>query len=361
MIEIKKSEFKVFENKKVLVTGHTGFKGSWLCLWLSLLGSKIMGISNSQREKNSNFHLFNLKKKLIDKNFDIRNYKLLKKNLRSFKPDYIFHLAAQAIVKNSYIEPKQTWESNTIGTLNILESARTLKQRCTIIMITSDKVYKNLETNKGYKESDQLGGFDPYSASKASADIAINSYSKSFFNNGNIKIATARAGNVVGGGDWSNDRLIPDCIRYTLKKKKVVIRNPNSTRPWQHVLDILDGYLALAKKLNKNHNLSGEAFNFGPDGKNIRVAEVVRKMKKYWNNINIKVKKKSNFKEAKLLKLSVRKAKKFLNWKCKLQIDLIVKLTTNWYLEFRKNKNNIEHISIQQIKYFELLKWKKKH
>tara|TARA_B100000963_G_C22550434_1_gene636521 strand:- start:241 stop:1326 length:1086 start_codon:yes stop_codon:yes gene_type:complete len=359
MLNKLNSNFKNFKNKKVLITGHTGLKGSWLCLWLHILNAKILGISNSHRDKDSNYKLFNLNNKIIDKNFDIRNYDILKNTIRKFKPDYIFHLAAQALVKESYQNPKDTWGSNTIGTINILESLRELNQKCTVVMITSDKVYKNLEIKRGYTEKDILGGNDPYSASKASADIAINSYSKSFYLNKKIKVAIARAGNVVGGGDWSDNRLIPDCAKFTLKGKKVIIRNPNSTRPWQHVLDILNGYLTLANALNRKNKIAGQAFNFGPEGKGIKVIEIVKKMKQSWGKIDFKIIKKSKFKEAKLLKLNINKAKKILKWKCVLNTNLLIKLTADWYLNYSKKKKTIEKISTDQIIFFETLKWKK--
>ena len=342
-----------FKGKKVVITGHTGFKGSWLSLWLHSLNAKILGISNSNREKFSNFSLFNLKDKIIDKNIDLRKFNKLKKVIKRFEPDYIFHLAAQAIVKKSFEDPKKTWESNTMATINLLESLKVLKKQCVVVMITSDKVYKNLEIERGYKENDLLGGHDPYSASKASADIAIKSYSESFFNNSNIKIVIARAGNVIGGGDWSEGRLIPDCMKSCLKNKKVFIRSPNSTRPWQHVLDVLYGYLTLALKLKNNSSISGNAFNFGPSGYNFRVLKVVKLMKKEWNKLDYKILKIKNFKESKLLKLNSSKSKKILKWKCFLNIRTSVLFTVKWYKSFSNNKYNVENLSINQIKEFQ--------
>ena len=230
--------YNYFKNKRVLVTGHTGFKGSWLVSWLNILGSKVMGISLDP--PNGENHFKSLKKNLniIDKRGDIRNQVFLKKQIKKFKPDIVFHLAAQAIVSTSYDFPKKTFETNVIGTLNILSVLSELNKKCTAILITSDKCYKNIEVTKGYKETDELGGDDFYSSSKASAELLINSFYKSFVKDKNkvLKIATARAGNVVGGGDWSENRLIPDIVKHYFSNNKISIRNPNSTRPWQHVL-----------------------------------------------------------------------------------------------------------------------------
>ena len=245
--------YKQFKNKTVLVTGHTGFKGSWLTLWLVLLGAKVIGLSINFPSNPSHFNLMKLQKKINHKKIDIRNLKLLKKIFRRYQPDYVFHLAAQSLVKKSYSEPIYTWGTNTMGTLNILESLRELKKNCVAVLITSDKSYKNVEIKRGYKENDILGGGDPYSSSKASAELAIQSYISSFFSSKKTKvlIGIARAGNVIGGGDWSENRLVPDCAKSWSKNKKVLIRNPRSTRPWQHVLEAIWGYLLLASDLKK--------------------------------------------------------------------------------------------------------------
>ena len=255
----------IFYNKKVLITGHTGFKGSWLSLWMHKLGANVIGISKDIPTKPSHYLSSGLNKFVKNKNIDIQNKKQLHSFIKTLKPDFIFHLAAQAIVKKSYEDPKQTWESNVIGTVNILEGVKRLKKKIIIIIITSDKVYKNLEINRGYHEKDILGGEDPYSASKSAADLATQSYCKTIFkNHSNIRIAIARAGNVIGGGDWSVGRIIPDCIRSWSKNRRVNIRNPKSTRPWQHIFDVLNGYITLAIYLSRNKNLNGETFNFGP-------------------------------------------------------------------------------------------------
>jgi CDP-glucose 4,6-dehydratase len=227
---------KIFKNKKILITGHTGFKGSWLTLWLSLLGARVTGISFGYPTFPSHFKVIKIAKRINHKILDIRNFQNIKKTIKKIQPDFIFHLAAQSLVQTSYKDPLLTWSSNTLGSINILESLKVIKKNCNVIMITSDKSYKNLEIKRGYKENDLLGGYDPYSASKASAELAIQSYVNSYFNkNKNIKICIARAGNVIGGGDWSKNRIIPDCYKSWSKNKRAIIRNPNSTRPWQHV------------------------------------------------------------------------------------------------------------------------------
>ena len=239
-----------FRNKKIIVTGHTGFKGSWLTLCLNLLGAKVLGISKDYPTSPSHFKDLNIKKNIQNKIFDITNLKKTKKIFKEFQPDYVFHLAAQAIVSKSFRDPISTFNTNTIGTLNVLESLREVK-KCKAVIITSDKSYKNLEIKRGYSENDIIGGNDPYSGSKGAAELIINSYIKSFFiNKKRIKIAIARAGNVIGGGDWSTDRIIPDCVKSWYKNKKITIRSPKSTRPWQHVLDAIRGYLILAIKLD---------------------------------------------------------------------------------------------------------------
>ena len=284
--------YKQFKNKKVLITGHTGFKGSWLTSWLVMLGAKVTGLSINIPTTPSHFKAIKLKNKINHKKVDIRNLKLLKKTFKKYQPDYVFHLAAQSLVKKSYYDPIYTWETNTIGTLNVLESLREIKKNCIAVLITSDKSYKNLEIKRGYKENDILGGKDPYSASKASAELAIQSHISSFFplKKTKVLVGIARAGNVIGGGDWSENRLIPDCVKSWSKNKRVLIRNSQSTRPWQHILEAVRGYLLLALTLKKNKKLHGEAFNFGPENtKNYSVIFLIKLMKKYWKEISWKM------------------------------------------------------------------------
>ena len=347
-----KENLKIFKNKKILITGHTGFKGSWLSLWFKSLGADVMGVSIDIPTKPSHFKLINLEKKIKNKFVDITDLKKLKKIFVTFKPDYVFHLAAQSLVKKSYKNPLFTYYTNAIGTLNVMESLVSLRNNCIAVIITSDKSYKNLEIERGYKETDVLGGADPYSASKASAELIIQSYFKSYLNDKkNIRIAVARAGNVIGGGDWSEDRLIPDCVRSWSKNEKVIIRNPDSTRPWQHVLDALYGYIILSINLRKNIKLNGQAFNFGPSmSNNYKVIDVLKLVKKLWQNILwkiIKVKRREF--ESSLLKLNSSKANSILKWRCNLSFKESIYFTTEWYRYFYTKKKNMYDFSIKQI------------
>ncbi len=347
-----KENLKIFKNKKILITGHTGFKGSWLSLWFKSLGADVMGVSIDIPTKPSHFKLINLEKKIKNKFVDITDLKKLKKIFVTFKPDYVFHLAAQSLVKKSYQNPLFTYYTNAIGTLNVMESLISLRNNCIAVIITSDKSYKNLEIERGYKETDVLGGADPYSASKASAELIIQSYFKSYLNDKkNVRIAVARAGNVIGGGDWSEDRLIPDCVRSWSKNEKVIIRNPDSTRPWQHVLDALYGYITLSINLRKNIKLNGQAFNFGPSmNNNYKVIDVLKLVKKLWQNILwkiIKVKKREF--ESSLLKLNSSKANSILKWKCNLSFKESIYFTTEWYKYFYTKKKNMYDFSTKQI------------
>ena len=350
------NNFKIFKNKKILITGHTGFKGSWLTLCLKLCGAKILGISNKFKSKPAHFNVCSDLKEIKSVNLDIKNFNKFNKVVNKFKPDFIFHLAAQAIVKNSLKNPLETWFSNTIGTLNLLEILRKYKKKTNVVIITSDKVYYNVEKKGPYKETDRLGGKDPYSASKAGAEIAIKSYYESFLKDKkNIKFATARAGNVIGGGDWSEGRLIPDCVKAWSKGKPVTIRNFSSTRPWQHVLEVVNGYMTLAYMISKEKKLNGESFNFGPSTtRNYKVADCLIEIKKNWPSIFWKKAKTINkFKEAGLLKLDSKKSYKHLKWKTRMSFDETIFLTAEWYKNFY---NKREVISIDQIRnYFKRL------
>ena len=351
---------KYFSNKTVLVTGHTGFKGSWLTLWLKILGAKVVGLSINIPTTPSNFKVLKLESKINHKRIDVRNLKLLKKIFKKYQPDYVFHLAAQSLVKKSYSNPTYTWETNTIGTLNVLESLKEIKKNCVAVLITSDKSYRNLEIKRGYHENDILGGKDPYSASKASAELAIQSHISSYFPPKKTKvfIGIARAGNVIGGGDWSEDRLIPDCMKSWSKNKKAMIRNPQSTRTWQHVLEAIGGYLLFATSIKKNKKLHGEAFNFGPNNSNnYQVIHVVKLMKKYWKKISWKVvnKNKNKFYESNLLKLNCNKAKTYLRWKSILSFKETIYMVTSWYKNYYSQPKKIYQISFDHIKEYEKL------
>ena len=356
------SLLKNFNGKKVIITGHTGFKGSWLTLWLIHLGAKVTGISDRTPTNPSNFEANQLKKKINHFKFDIRNKKKFLFIINKIKPDYIFHLAAQSLVKKSYKNPVETFETNTFGTLNLLETLKKVKfkKKCSVVIITSDKSYKNLEIKRGYKENDRLGGYDPYSASKACAELIIQSYINSFLkDNKRLFISIARAGNVIGGGDWSADRLIPDCIRSIQKKRKLKVRFAKSTRPWQHVLEAIFGYMILAIKQKNDNKINGNAFNFGPNNKSsLSVIGLVKEFKKKWPILNWQiVKSKKKIFESGLLKLNSDKALRILNWKCLMNANQTIILLVNWYKFFfeKKRKTSMYDYSINQIKFYEKL------
>ena len=346
-------KFTCFNKKKIIITGHTGFKGSWLLAWLTKLNADVIGISNGIPTNPSHFNIINLKRKTVW--IDVRDQKKLEKKIISFQPDFIFHLAAQSLVFESTKNPVETWTTNLLGTINVLESIRKLKKKCAVVLVTSDKCYENLEIDRGYKENDRLGGSDPYSASKASTEIMIKSYIKTFFRgNKKIRIATARAGNVIGGGDWSDSRIIPDCVKAWSKKKTIIIRSPHSTRPWQHVLEPLRGYLTLAKNLYYSEKLHGESFNFGPSTltKKKKVIDVVKHFSQFWVSPKWKVVRIKNSIEAKLLSLNCSKAKKKLGWSSILTSDQALELTSEWYNNYYNEEKSSKN-TFSQINFYE--------
>ena len=330
----------VYKDKTVFITGHTGFKGSWLAFWLTKMGAKIIGYSLNPPTNPNHFEL--LKGDYISIIGDIRDKEFLQKAISKHKPDIVFHLAAQPIVRLSYENPVETFETNVIGTLNVFEVCRKSHSVKAIINVTSDKCYENKEWIWGYRESDPMGGYDPYSASKGCSEILTSSYRNSFFNvddygkKHNTLLASARAGNVIGGGDWAQDRLIPDIIRSTAKGEKVVIRNPKATRPWQHVLEPLSGYLTLGWKLLEGKKEFAVGWNFGPELKNnVPVSEIVNNSKKYWKNIAFtELKSNNSVHEANLLMLDCSKANKLLKWKSIWDFPQTLKKTIEWYKMF---------------------------
>jgi CDP-glucose 4,6-dehydratase len=343
----------IYKDKTVVVTGHTGFKGGWLISWLRILGARVVGISLDPSTQPTLFHIVDKDHLSHDYRVDIRNLKELEKILTECKPDFIFHLAAQALVKNSYFDPVNTWTTNVMGTVNLLESMRSLENPCIGILITSDKCYENLEWAWGYRETDRLGGIDPYSASKAAAEIAISSYVRSFFQDSLIKIVSVRAGNVIGGGDWSPERIVPDCVKSWSKGESVSLRNPFSTRPWQHVLEPLGGYLLLGSQLAIRPELHGESFNFGPPAQQDRsVLDLVKEMSKYWTDVrwqNIS-EKNLNEHEAGLLKLSCDKVLNLLDWRAAMVFEQTVELTSQWYKDFYQKDVPMSEVMQLQIK-----------
>ena len=303
-----------YKNKKVLITGVTGFKGSWLALILLQFGAKVYGIGHNPNRNKKLFYDLNLQKKIKLKIIDINNYDSLLNYSKKIKPVIIFHLAAQPLIYESYRSPYETINVNSLGTLNILDISKNLKSLKSLICVTSDKCYKSNNSTRGFVEDDKLGGEDPYSASKAAAEIFINSYSKTYFDKLNIGVASARAGNVIGGGDWSLNRLIPDIVKSLVNNKKITIRNPNFNRPWQHVLEPLYGYLLLGIKLYQKPKKFSGAYNFGPRPNTVTsVLEVVKHLIKFWGKGSCHVKK-SNFYEQKNLQLNITKAKKLLKY-----------------------------------------------
>ena len=356
------SYLDLFKKKKIIVTGHTGFKGSWLVSWLNILDAKILGISNGIPTDPSNYEISNINSLVKNCNVDIRDTKKVRKIVNDFKPDFIFHLAAQALVGKSYKNQIETLATNSIGSASLLESLLNYKDNLVLIMITSDKVYDNKEWIWGYRETDQLGGSDPYSISKSMAELAIRSYLLSSFNlkKSKVRIGIGRAGNVIGGGDWAENRVVPDCIKAWSLKKTVSIRNPLATRPWQHVLEPLSGYLKLAANLYKSKKFHGEAYNFGPNhDNNFTVKELIKKMSLQWpgSKWNYKSMKNVSFKESGLLKLNCEKSLNDLNWMPTLDFEQTIKMTIDWYRYYNEtNGLNMQNFNNDQIlKYMNIL------
>ena len=345
----------VFKNKKVLVTGHTGFKGSWLCLWLTSLGADVIGVSKDVPSNPSHFTSANISCNVKDHRLDIRDASALRAVVLDEEPDFVFHLAAQALVRPSYESPLETIVTNAVGAANVLDALRALSKPAIAIMVTSDKAYDNVEWAWGYRETDRLGGKDPYSASKGMAELAIRAFVDSYFKDYNspIKIGIARAGNVIGGGDWAVDRMVPDCMQAWAKNDEVQIRSPQATRPWQHVLEPLSGYLLLATALVENACLHGEAYNFGPPAnQNYPVCEVIDEMANHWDQVQWKdvSEIQAHPHEAGLLRLNCDKALLDLKWEPTLTFEETVKMTVEWYKNFYLADSQSMHtFSMDQI------------
>lgn len=348
----------VYKGKKVLVTGHTGFKGAWLVCWLLRLGANIVGYSKDIPTSPSMFSELELEKRITHYLKDVRNLDDLTEVISNEKPDFVFHLAAQPIVSVSYKDPIETVTSNVIGTTNLLEALRVSNHICTAVIITSDKAYDNVEQIWGYKEDDQMGGKDIYSGSKGAAELVIKSYFHSFFNNSesNIRIGIGRAGNVIGGGDWAKDRIVVDCMLAWNEGRSVEIRSPKATRPWQHVLEPLSGYLRLGLELDKN-KLNGEGFNFGPRAEQNRtVQQLLEDLSQYWTSEleeTYKITDNIPFHEAGLLKLNCDKALSYLNWQASLAYQDTIRFTSTWYYNFYKGETDILDFTMSQIEEYE--------
>ncbi|WP_293713924.1 CDP-glucose 4,6-dehydratase [uncultured Parabacteroides sp.] len=333
----------IYKEKKVLITGNTGFKGSWLSTWLLVLGADVYGYANNIPTTPSIFETIQLNKKIHHRYGDIRDKKQMNDYIQEIKPDFIFHLAAQAIVSTSYEEPFDTIETNVMGTTCVLEAIRNISWKCTCVLITSDKAYNNVEWIWGYRENDSIGGKDVYSGSKGAAELVIKCFWHSFIKNkSNIKLGVARAGNVIGGGDWAKDRIVVDCIKAFANNEVVEIRCPKATRPWQHVLEPLSGYLTLGRYLYEEISENGEAYNFGPRAEQTKtVYELTQDLARLWEDDKTNAVKLTDdipFKEATLLKLNCDKALVYLNWQSTLHYDQCVKMIVDWYKEYYVTK-----------------------
>ncbi|MBU2510659.1 CDP-glucose 4,6-dehydratase [bacterium] len=349
----------IYRGKRVLITGHTGFKGSWLAIWLQILGAEVAGVALEPVHDKCNFNVTKLGSRIDNHFLDITDYQSLQRAIADFKPDIIFHLAAQALVGTSYDEPKRTFDTNIGGTLNVLESIRNSREVKAGVLITSDKCYRNVEQIWGYREEDRLGGDDPYSASKAGAELIIRSYTKSFFSQESSPlIASTRAGNVIGGGDWSENRLVPDCIRHLNNNEPIIIRNPSSTRPWQLVLEPLSGYLLLGQKLLEKSGGFTEGWNFGPSMEECHtVLEVAELIVKLWGAGETKVTgNQQAFYESTLLQLDCTKARVKLGWHQTLNTKESLEFTVNWYKHLKNHPDaDMFDFCAEQLENYQLL------
>lgn len=346
-----------FKNRPVLVTGHTGFKGAWLSLWLHELGAEVTGFALPPPTKPSLFQLTRLQELIDHRTGDVRDYAALRRTLKETRPDFIFHLAAQSLVRTSCQKPLETLETNIMGTANLLEAAKEIGYPCSIVLVTSDKCYENRETPRGYRETDPMGGNDPYSASKGCAELIAECWRKSFLTrNHKIRLATARAGNVIGGGDWAPDRIVPDCIRALRDAKPILVRNPSAVRPWQHVLDPLNGYLTLAARLaGRSGSSCCSAWNFGPDHLNTKtVREITEAVITAWGSGSWKPLKHDcrATAECTLLSLDCAKARRGLGWRPHWGFERAVRETVEWYKLWNSKKTDIRTVSLGQIAAF---------
>jgi CDP-glucose 4,6-dehydratase len=343
-----------FQGKTVLITGHTGFKGAWLTAWLKQLGAVVVGIALDPPSEPSHFSVANMACTVTNIRIDIRDRVALEDAFLTAQPDFVFHLAAQALVRRSYDDPLETWQTNVLGTLHVLEALRKMNKSCTAVIITSDKCYENVEWVWGYRETDAMGGPDPYSASKGAAELAIQSHIKSYFSEATskVRIASARAGNVIGGGDWAADRIVPDCVKAWSASNTVELRNPHSTRPWQHVLEPLSGYLSLAVAVSQRSEMHGEPFNFGPLAQqNYSVLALVEQMALHWDKVRWKDVSKSvaGPYESGLLKLNCDKALHYLQWRAVMDFEDTVRMTAEWYRSYYEYPTRIAFTTQLQI------------
>ena len=348
-----------YKGRRVLVTGHTGFKGSWLTTWLLKLGAEVIGISKDIPTQPAMFEELGLAERIKHIQADIRDIDAMRDIIVAEQPDFVFHLAAQAIVSTSYSNPVETMTTNVAGTMNILEALRMLERPCVAVMITSDKCYDNVEWVWGYRETDGMGGKDIYSGSKGAAELVIKSYFHSFFQNDHpVRLAVGRAGNVIGGGDWAKDRIVADCMRAWNEERSVEIRAPQATRPWQHVLEPLSGYLALGQATAQQLHLHGESFNFGPRAEQSHtVVELLEALSWHWGfeNTNQAYQVTANipFHEAGLLKLNCDKALFHLKWEANLDYAETIHLVGEWYTAYYRKQADMYALTLNQIETYE--------
>ncbi len=353
----------IYQGKRVFLTGHTGFKGSWLALWLTKLGAEVCGYSLAPNTEPSMFNELGIENKIAKSVIgDILDDAALEKTMQDFQPEIVFHLAAQPLVRLSYAEPVLTYKTNVIGTLNVLEAARKCPSVKAFVNITTDKCYENKEINRGYREDEPMGGHDMYSSSKGCVEIMSSSFRRSFLQEG-YAMATARAGNVIGGGDWALDRLIPDCVKFINAGQKIEIRNPVAVRPWQHVLEPLSGYLLLGQKLLEHGLHYADGFNFGPNEDSVlKVAEVAQKVTEFYGRGEVVVHKRDDLHEANLLMLNIEKAEKVLGWTPTYTANQAIEKTVEWYRHFYAKDTDMYKFTINQIEnYEESIKWNKNY
>jgi CDP-glucose 4,6-dehydratase len=340
----------IFQGKRVLITGHTGFKGSWLALWLSKMGAQVSGYSLNEGTSPSHFALLGLN--INSEMGDIRDKKKLEAFVSNAKPQLVFHLAAQSLVRESYRNPSFTYETNVVGTLNVFEASRKCGTVSAIVNVTTDKVYENIEQHVAYNELDRLGGFDLYSSSKACSELLTSSYRNSFLHDYSILLASARAGNVIGGGDWAKERLVPDLILGASAKQTTEIRSPRSIRPWEHVLEPVSGYLLLGKQLLMGNREFAEAWNFGPEpDKTLETGEVVKRMQEKWPSIHFRINEEESkqFHEAAILKLDCSKAREKLLWAQVWNMDETIERTVSWYRNYYENNRICSEADLEQF------------
>ena len=345
---------KVFKGRTVLVTGHTGFKGAWLSKWLTILGAKVVGYSLPPPTVPSLFKTIGLKDDIVHITGDVRDPKHLAQVFKRYKPQFVFHLAAQPLVRRSYFDPAGTFETNVMGTVHVLDAVRRSKGVKACVIITSDKCYENKEWVHAYRETDPMGGHDPYSASKGAAELTVSSYKRSFFaEKGLPAVSSARAGNIFGGGDWAEDRLVPDCVRALMKNKPIVVRSPKAIRPWQFVLDPLHGYLLLASRMQEDPAKFSGAWNFGPSyASNVTVQDIVKHVIKYWGSGTIKQIRKKVTRaphEANFLKLDCAKANHLLGWHPITDLKGGLWMTVNWYREYARRTRSMAEYTTSLI------------